>query len=105
MHIAQSEKVHANQADEVFYRIGDKSKKLNFEQRMQLVYAKGEHFYEDAPVLNAKPEDIDMSLVGSYCDVIGYRKALRSIYGRMAISSNKRTLKEICAMSSAARQS
>ena len=74
LHIAQSEKVHANQADEVFYRIGDKSKKLNFEQRMQLVYAKGEHFYEDAPVLNAKPEDIDMSLVGSYCDVIGYSK-------------------------------
>ena len=63
LHVAQSEKVHANQADEVYYRVGDKSKKLNFEQRMQLVYAKGEHYYEDAPVHNAKPEDIDTHLV------------------------------------------
>ena len=40
MHIPQSPDLHANQADECFYRIGDKSKKLNFEQRMQLYYAK-----------------------------------------------------------------
>ena len=53
MTIPQSVRVHANQADEVYYRVGDKSKKLNFEQRMQLVYAKGEHYYEDAPVNNA----------------------------------------------------
>ena len=39
MSIPQSMRVHANQADEVYYRVGDKSKKLNFEQRMQLVYA------------------------------------------------------------------
>jgi len=75
LHIAQSEKVHANHADEVYYRVGDKSKKLNFEQRMQLVYAKGEHFYEDAPVLNAKPDDIDMQLVETYCNLIGYGKS------------------------------
>ena len=74
LHVAQSEKVHANQADEVYYRVGDKSKKLNFEQRMQLVYAKGEHYYEDAPVHNAKPEDIDMHLVETYCELIGYGK-------------------------------
>ena len=43
MTVPQSIRVHANQADEVYYRVGDKSKKLNFEQRMQLVYAKGEH--------------------------------------------------------------
>lgn len=37
LHIPQSRKIHANQADEVFYRVGDKSKKLTFDQRMQLV--------------------------------------------------------------------
>lgn len=29
--------VHANQADEVFMRVGDKSKKLSFEERLQLM--------------------------------------------------------------------
>ena len=62
MSIPQSMRVHANQADEVYYRVGDKSKKLNFGQRMQLVYAKGEHYYEDAPVNNATIEEIDRSI-------------------------------------------
>ncbi|MEI3259735.1 MAG: ATP-binding protein [Faecalimonas umbilicata] len=34
MHIEPSMEVHANQADEVFMRVGDKSKKLTFEERM-----------------------------------------------------------------------
>ena len=72
--VPQSVRVHANQADEVYYRVGDKSKKLNFEQRMQLVYAKGEHYYEDAPVNNARWEDLDMDLVEDYVKVIGYGK-------------------------------
>ena len=74
MTVPQSVRVHANQADEVYYRVGDKSKKLNFEQRMQLVYAKGEHYYEDAPVNNARWENLDMALVEDYVKVIGYGK-------------------------------
>lgn len=74
MTVPQSIRVHANQADEVYYRVGDKSKKLNFEQRMQLVYAKGEHYYEDAPVNNARWEDLNMDLVADYVKLIGYGK-------------------------------
>ena len=58
----------------MYYRVGDKSKKLNFEQRMQLVYAKGEHYYEDAPVNNASWDDLDMALVEEYVTLIGYGK-------------------------------
>ena len=32
--VLQSSDLHANQADEVFFRVGDKSKKLNFEERL-----------------------------------------------------------------------
>jgi len=74
LHIAQSMLVHANQADEVFYRVGDKSKKLTFEQRMQLVYAKGGHYYEDAPVNESCLQDIDNKLVEDYCNELGYAK-------------------------------
>lgn len=36
MHVEQSRRVHANQKDEVYYRVGDKSKKLTFDERLQL---------------------------------------------------------------------
>lgn len=36
MHIELSIQVHAKQADEVFMRVEDKSKKLSFEKRLQL---------------------------------------------------------------------
>lgn len=74
MHIEPSTEVHANQADEVFLRIGDKSKKLSFDERMQLMYDKGERYFEDKPVIDAGIEDIDMSLVQSYINKIGYNK-------------------------------
>ena len=74
MHIEPSMEVHANQADEVFMRVGDKSKKLTFEERMQLMYDKGERFFEDKPVSEAEIEDIDLGVVKNYIDQIGYSK-------------------------------
>ena len=75
MHIEPSLAVHANQADEAFIRVGDKSKKLSFEERTQLMYDKGERYFEDKAVPEATIEDIDMSLVASYIDKIGYSKS------------------------------
>ena len=74
MHIEPSMEVHANQADEVFMRVGDKSKRLTFEERMQLMYDKGERFFEDKPVPEADIEDIDLGFVKNYIDQIGYSK-------------------------------
>ena len=54
--VLQSNDLHANQADEVFFRVGDKSKKLNFEERLQLMYAKGTRYFEDTPVPDAAME-------------------------------------------------
>lgn len=75
MHIEPSVEVHANQADEVFMRVGDKSKKLTFEERTQLMYDKGERFFEDKPVPEADIEDIDMEFVEAYIQKIGYSKS------------------------------
>lgn len=74
MYIEPSMEVHANQADEVFMRVGDKSKKLTFEERMQLMYDKGERFFEDKPVPEADIDDIDLGSVKNYIDQIGYSK-------------------------------
>ena len=74
MHIEASSLFHANQADEAFIRVGDKSKKLDFNDRLTLMYAKGVRYYEDEPVADASIEDLDMDFISQYCAKIGYGK-------------------------------
>lgn len=75
IHVPASPRLHANQADEVFWRVGDKSRKLPFEERLQLMYDKGERYYEDSPAYDATIEDIDMDAVTAYMKRIGYGKS------------------------------
>jgi ATP-dependent DNA helicase RecG len=72
MHISQSMSVHANQADEVYYRVGDSSRKLSFNERMHLMYDKGEMLFEKKPIPRAKLTDIDWLAVESYATLSGY---------------------------------
>ena len=73
--VLQSNELHANQADDVFFRVGDKSKKLNFDERLHLMYAKGTRYFEDTPVPDAAMEDIDLDFVREYTQKLGYRKS------------------------------
>jgi ATP-dependent DNA helicase RecG len=75
MHIEASPVLHVNQADEAFIRVGDKSKKLDFNDRMTLMYAKGVRYYEDEPVADATINDLDLGFVRAYCKRIGYSKS------------------------------
>jgi len=77
MHIPASSELHANQADEAFIRVGDKSRKLSFEERIQLMYDKGERYYEDTAVYDATVDDIDMAAVERYTELIGYAKSAK----------------------------
>lgn len=76
--IPQSKQVHANQQDDVYYRMGDKSKKLGFEERLSLMNDNGDTYYEDSPVAFSTLEDIDLDAVKAYCDIIGYSKSPES---------------------------
>lgn len=53
---------------------GNKSKKLTFEERIQLMYDKCERYFEDKSVLDVSIDDIDMEMVQSYIEKIGYSK-------------------------------
>ena len=75
IHIPQSGELHANHRDEVFLRVGDKSKKLSFDERLQLMYSKGARYYENEPVYGSSLNDIDMDVVAEYCKHIGYSKS------------------------------
>lgn len=74
MHIELSSHVHFNQADEVYLRVGDKSKKLGFHDRLQFTYDKGERFFEDKPVPEAEIDDLDIDFVEEYIRKIGYQE-------------------------------
>jgi ATP-dependent DNA helicase RecG len=82
MHVFPSELVIANQADDVILRVGDKNKRLNFEQRLQLVYAKGMKYFEDQPVVEATIQDLDLEFVENYINKIGYAKGNAEFYLR-----------------------
>ena len=56
--------------------MGDKSKLLKFEERLQLSYDKGERYFEDKMVPDATIDDIDMELVKDYIEKIGYQKSV-----------------------------
>lgn len=75
LHIPASATLHANQADEVFMRVGDSSRKLGFEERMCLMYDKGERYFEDTAAYDATIEDIDFNYVQDLLNVIGYTKS------------------------------
>jgi ATP-dependent DNA helicase RecG len=75
INVPASPRLHANQADEVFWRVGDKSRKLPFEERLRLMYDKGERYYEDSPAYDATLDDIDMDAVKAYVKRISYGKS------------------------------
>ena len=77
MYIPASSELHANQVDEAYMRVGDKSRKLSFEERIQLMYDKGERYYEDTAVYGATVDDIDMPAVERYTELIGYTKSAK----------------------------
>ena len=77
MYIPASSELHANQVDEAYMRVGDKSRKLTFEERIQLMYDKGERYYEDTAVYGATVDDIDMTAVERYTELIGYAKSAK----------------------------
>ena len=75
MEIPASSSLHTNQADEAFMRVGDKSRKLTFDERVQLMYDKGERYYEDTAVYGATIDDIDMDAVVEYAKLVRYGKS------------------------------
>lgn len=75
-HISASDKVHANQADEVYMRVGDKNKELSFDERFTLMSDKGQIRFETTAVKNASMEDIDLILIEDYIRRLNYGKSV-----------------------------
>lgn len=61
-------KVHATNRDETYLRVGDRNLKLNFEQRRELLYDKGQASFEGTPAEGATLDDLEVGRINSYAD-------------------------------------
>lgn len=83
-----SEKVHANNRDEVFLRIGDRNRKLSFHQRQELLYDKGQASFEGTPAKDATLDNLDYGLLSSYADRLSHPDAKRLLSARGLLDRN-----------------
>lgn len=74
IHVNKSEAVHHNQNGEVFCRYGSVTKKLSFEERLQLSFNKSEKYFEETPI-KASIEDIDLGFLKKHLAKMKYSKS------------------------------
>jgi ATP-dependent DNA helicase RecG len=80
--VETSELVHRNARDEVYLRVGDETRKLSFRQRQELVYDKGQAFYEATVVRGATLDELDHDLLESYASAVGHPDPVRLLQAR-----------------------
>ncbi|MDQ3767737.1 MAG: putative DNA binding domain-containing protein [Actinomycetota bacterium] len=80
--IEPSEIIHANQRDEVYLRVGDENRRLNFRQRQELVYDKGQALFEATVVPEVTLSDLDQDLLSSYADALQHPDPERLLSAR-----------------------
>jgi ATP-dependent DNA helicase RecG len=61
--VEPSERLHKTNRDEVYLRVGDETKKLTFDQRLELAFDKGDSKYETTPAKLTPLTEIDEGLV------------------------------------------
>ena len=69
--VATGERVHANGRDEVYLREGDSIRGLEFEERLALVYDRGEASFELSEVEQATLDDLNDDLLARYAARLG----------------------------------
>lgn len=80
--IEASQQVHTTNKDEVFLRVGDETRKLNFDQRRELLYDKGQASYETTPLSDATLGDLDTELLASYAEALNHPDHERLLHAR-----------------------
>jgi predicted HTH transcriptional regulator len=89
LHVPQSDRVHATSKDEVFLRIGDQSRKLKLEERLELLYDKGATNFEVTIADGATFEDLDAELLEEYRGVLGVRSSSEDLLVGRGLAARK----------------
>lgn len=63
--------VHNNQRDEVYFRVGDETRRLTFAQRQELTYDKGQSVFDGTTVADVSEDDLDWERIYSWAETLG----------------------------------
>lgn len=86
--VEPSSRVHEKKNGDCYLRIGDESRKLSFDERLELEYAKGERQYDATVVDGAGPSELDETAVAEFAEIIGASDGVRALAGRyLAVDS------------------
>lgn len=80
--VETSEVVHQTTSDDVYLRVGDENRKLSFRQRQELVYDKGQAFFEATVVRDGELDELDRSLLDDYANAVSHSDPLRLLAAR-----------------------
>ena len=80
--VPPSEQVHATNRDEVFLRVGDEDRRLDFEQRLQLRYDRGDTTYERTPGRSFGDARLDFYAVEEYASRMRHPDPMRLLQAR-----------------------
>jgi ATP-dependent DNA helicase RecG len=85
--VEPSERVHEVQNGDCYLRIGDESRRLNFGQRQELEYDKGQSQYDGMPIDDISMTDLDANLVSGFMASIGaFGEVQRALQARSLIT-------------------
>ncbi len=82
LEVDTSDKVHSNQKDEVFLRVGDENRRMSFAQRQELLYDKGQAAYEATVVGGASLEELNPDLLEEYAQAVRHPDPVRLLRAR-----------------------
>lgn len=82
LHIPPSERVHERSDGECYVRRGDQTMRLNFDDRLELSYSKGERQFDSTALPQLSTTDLDQDSVAAYADIIGASDSLSALSGR-----------------------
>ena len=88
MVVPPSEQVHATHRDEVFLRVGDEDRRLDFEQRIQLRYDRGDTTFEKTPARTYGNDSLNFDAVAEYAAKIGAAAPDNLLQARDLIGGN-----------------
>lgn len=91
MEVEPSDSVHANQRDEVFLRVGDENRRLNFVQRRELLFDKGQASFEAGPS-GAPLDAVDRPLLEGYATAVSAPEPTRLLQARGLATDEELTI-------------
>lgn len=88
--VETSDRVHANQRDDVYLRVGDESRRLSFAQRQELLYDKGQATFEATVATGVTVGELDSQLLDSYAEAVNHPEPMRLLKARGLMTTSDR---------------